>query len=597
MVNVEYRFLKNERKNSWNDTRRRIGKNNRRRRSLIIGFDLQVIPLCLLLITEAKRADLRPRIAEPQVYYEEDDSQAAEDDYSPAVYQPRTRALPSPRSKDALHSSKPPPVQTIRNYNKVNDDGSFTFGYEAADGSFKEETRGTDCVVRGKYGYIDPDGNKREFTYVSGNPCDPNAPKEDEDDLADKQEEEDISGPANYPSVRPIPRPAARPAYQQPTTPRPPTTIFQTQYQLDDDASQELGDEDFVKPSQLRGSGYRTAQQPAYVPVTPSTALYEPSSPTANPALYRLASSTTQYQSTASPVLRGQPSISSTAYQTLETTTRRPVTRHPAKPQSVAITPRPHVAQVAAQYVSPSSTERPALSYTRPSSPVTVSPNLRTTTASSTSHLDFAAELERYVNTVGVSSPKPVQQSAVQSSKVKLAGQTAAIAASPAADPIYQSELVYDPATGQYNTQLYQSLPQTVGDFTLSHKLQPFVAQPQSYLGLQQLQQIQPQQPQRQSPLYKQPAAQPSVNQPQEVLYRKQQAQLLQQSQQLYAQQQRRQQQQQQSTPSHRLQLLESQTQPQSFYYVAPARSSNSASAPLSVGQIDHYLRATAGRY
>lgn len=43
-------------------------------------------------------------------------------------------------------------VQTIRNYSKVNDDGSFTFGYEAADGSFKEETRGTDCVVRGKYG-------------------------------------------------------------------------------------------------------------------------------------------------------------------------------------------------------------------------------------------------------------------------------------------------------------------------------------------------------------------------------------------------------------------------------------------------------------
>lgn len=49
-------------------------------------------------------------------------------------------------------------VQTIRNYSKVNDDGSFTFGYEAADGSFKEETRGTDCVVRGKYGYVDPDG-------------------------------------------------------------------------------------------------------------------------------------------------------------------------------------------------------------------------------------------------------------------------------------------------------------------------------------------------------------------------------------------------------------------------------------------------------
>jgi hypothetical protein len=34
---------------------------------------------------------------------------------------------------------------------------SMHTGYEAADGSFKEETRGTDCVVRGKYGYVDPD--------------------------------------------------------------------------------------------------------------------------------------------------------------------------------------------------------------------------------------------------------------------------------------------------------------------------------------------------------------------------------------------------------------------------------------------------------
>ncbi|XP_017796259.1 PREDICTED: putative mediator of RNA polymerase II transcription subunit 12 [Habropoda laboriosa] len=560
-----------------------------------------VIPLCLLLLTEAKRVEIRPRIAEPQVYYEED-SQAAEDDYSPAIYQPRTRALPSPRSKEALHSSKPPPVQTIRNYNKVNDDGSFTFGYEAADGSFKEETRGTDCVVRGKYGYIDPDGNKREFTYVSGNPCDPNAPKEDEDDLADKQEDDDLSGPANYPSVRPVPRPVqSRPVYQQPTT-RAPTTIFQTQYQLDDDASQELGEEDLVKPSQLRPNVYRTAQQPNYVQVTPSSALYEPS-PTASPGLYRLASSTTQYQTTSSPVPRSQPTVSASAYQALETTTRRPVTRHP-KPQSVAITPRPHVAQVAAQYVSPSSTEQSPLAYTRPSA-VTAPPNLRSTTVSSASHLDFAAELERYVNTVGVASPKPVQSSP-QSSKLKLASQLP-IAAS-AADPIYQSELVYDPSTGQYNTQLYQTLPQTVGDFTLSHKLQPFVAQPQSYLGLQQLQQLQPQQPQRQSPLYKQPATQsaqsaPAVGQqPQEVLYRKQQAQLLQQSQQLYAQQQRRQQQQQQQPQQqppqgHRLQLLESQTQPQSFYYVAPSRSSNAASPPLSVGQIDHYLRASGARY
>ncbi|XP_032681530.1 negative elongation factor A-like isoform X2 [Odontomachus brunneus] len=521
---------------------------------------LLVIPACLFALTEARRTpQLRPRVAEPQVYYEEEDNQAAEDDFV-GVYQPRTRALPSPRSKDTLHASKPPPVQTIRNYNKVNDDGSFTFGYEAADGSFKEETRGTDCVVRGKYGYIDPDGNKREFTYVSGNPCDPNAPKDEEEELPEKEEEE-LSGPANYPAVRPVPRPIpVRPTYQ-PATTRAPTTIFQTEYQLDDDASQELEEE--LKP-QLRPSAFR--RPTTLVQVTPSTALYE-SSPSPSPSLYRLASTpTAQYQTTASPVLRTQPTAS-TIYQPLETTTRRPVTRHP-RPQSVAITPRPHVAQVAAQYVSPSSTEHPGLIYTPSRPAATVSPHLRTTTAASTPHLDFAAELERYVNTVGVPAvPRPQAQASPQTSRVKLTGQTTVTAASAAADPIYQSELVYDPAT----------------------------AQPQSLLGLQQLQQLQQQ---RQGPVYKQAqsAPAPTVTQPQEVLYRKQQAQLLQQSQQLYAQQQRRQQQQQPQQP-HRLQLLESQREPQAFYYVAPLKASAAGSTSLSVGQIDQFLRGSNANY
>ncbi|KYN20713.1 hypothetical protein ALC57_06619, partial [Trachymyrmex cornetzi] len=406
----------------------------------------QVIPACLLVLTEARRMQIRPRVTEPQVYYGEEDNQAAEDEFDTvAVYQPRTRALPSPRSKDALHGSKPPPVQTIRNYNKVNDDGSFTFGYEAADGSFKEETRGTDCV-----------------------------------------EEEELSGPANYPVVRPIPRPVSvRPTYHQPTTTRAPTTIFQTEYQLDDDASQELSEDD-LKP-QLRPSAFRRPS--TLVQVTPSTAIYE-SSPSSSPSLFRLASTPAQYQTTATPVLRSQPTVTSSVYQSLETTTRRPVTRHPSvRAQSVAITPRPHVAQVAAQYVSPSSTERPdSLLYaqTHP----TISPS-RTTTAANAHHLDFAAELERYVNTVGshvpaapVARPQTAQASPQPTSRVKLTGQTSVTAASAAAEPIYQSELVYDPATGQYNTQLYQTLPQTVGDFSLSHKLQPVVPNA-SYYAMQ----------------------------------------------------------------------------------------------------------------
>ncbi|XP_058789363.1 nuclear receptor corepressor 1-like [Phymastichus coffea] len=546
---------------------------------------LLVIPACLLVLAEARRVQLRARIAEPQVYYEEeDDAQpAAEtDDYSSQIaYQPRTRALPSPRSKDTIHGSKPPPVQTIRNYNKVNDDGSFTFGYEAADGSFKEETRGTDCVVRGKYGYVDPDGNKREFTYVSGNPCDPNAPKdEDDDELVRKQEADDVSGPANYPSVRPVPRPI-RPNYPA-TTQRAPTTIFQTEYQLaDDDASQEL-EEEAPRAQQIRPSAFRNAR-PQYVTVAaaePSSPLYQPA-PTTSPTLYRLASTaaTARYNAATTPA----PVRQSSYYQPIETSTRAAVTR--ARPQSVAITPRPHVAQVAAQYVSPSSTERPGVVF----APRTVTPVYSTTTSTPPSqHLDFAAELERYVNSVGSPTPKP--QVVATPKYVKAASsQSAAAAQAARGEPIYQSELVYDPSTGQYNTQLYQSLPQTLGDFSLSHKLQPFVAtQQQPLVGLSQ------------SPIYRsaasvpQPAQQSASRaqpQPQEAIYRKQQQQLLQQSQQLYAQQQRRQQQPAASPAHQRIQLLQDpQRDAQNFYYIAAAQGPQQAQS-LSVGQIDQFLR------
>ena len=36
-----------------------------------------------------------------------------------------------------------------------NEDGSYSYGYEAADGSFKLETRFPDGRVKGKYGYVD----------------------------------------------------------------------------------------------------------------------------------------------------------------------------------------------------------------------------------------------------------------------------------------------------------------------------------------------------------------------------------------------------------------------------------------------------------
>lgn len=156
-------------------------------------------------------------------------------------------------SAKTKEQSKSPPVQTIRNYNKVNDDGSFTFGYEAADGSFKEETRGTDCVVRGKYGYVDPDGNKREFTYVSGNPCDPNAPKEEsqEEESAERDSNE---SEANYPTrpIRPI----------RPSTTARPVAVFQNNYVQEEE---EPEPEQVLRPQPVQVGVITNKAQNAYV--------------------------------------------------------------------------------------------------------------------------------------------------------------------------------------------------------------------------------------------------------------------------------------------------------------------------------------------
>lgn len=42
---------------------------------------------------------------------------------------------------------------------------------------------------RGRYGYVDPDGEKREYTYETGNLCDPN--KRDEEELEEEVQEQE----------------------------------------------------------------------------------------------------------------------------------------------------------------------------------------------------------------------------------------------------------------------------------------------------------------------------------------------------------------------------------------------------------------------
>lgn len=46
-----------------------------------------------------------------------------------------------------------------------NEDGSYTYGYEGADGSFKIETKLATGEVKGKYGYVDADGKVRVVEY------------------------------------------------------------------------------------------------------------------------------------------------------------------------------------------------------------------------------------------------------------------------------------------------------------------------------------------------------------------------------------------------------------------------------------------------
>lgn len=57
------------------------------------------------------------------------------------------------------------PVPILKQINRHNEDGSYSYGYEGADGSFKIETKSANGEVKGKYGYIDSDGKMREVEY------------------------------------------------------------------------------------------------------------------------------------------------------------------------------------------------------------------------------------------------------------------------------------------------------------------------------------------------------------------------------------------------------------------------------------------------
>lgn len=522
---------------------------------------------------------------------------SSNDDYNGGYGQP-TAATPRQRNDYNRQSvtiapktrtqeqTKAPPVQTIRNYNKVNDDGSFTFGYEAADGSFKEETRGTDCVVRGKYGYVDPDGNKREFTYVSGNPCDPNHPDETQDDRSVEDPNEPENVPQNYPQrpVRPVAnRPQqqySRPAIQ--TTTHAPTTVFQNNY-----ASSSYADED-EEPETIQLLQQRPQhQQPK--------------------------------QRQEEVTIRQRPRITAT--------TQSPISSFITPTRPVSITPRPsyRLPQQALQAQPPATTYRPnvqfitqkslPIGFNLPSStPLSVEPLSKNAYSSPRKPIDFAVEFQKFQqehNVIQSTTPRGSSQSPSQRPFKPSPLQKIELSSNPTSNPIYESQLVFDPATGQYDSNLFQQLPQSDGDFSHSNRHQPYVQRPQfaqpqggHLVSIEQLQQ--------QQPLYSRPSTiqqQQSTRAPTQFpqfsqqLYQKEHenTQVFS-SQQLFAQQQELQQQQLQQdrliAASKRLQPQQQQLQqqsqrfqplsvpqqsPQGFYYVQPQQQ--------GTGQIDAFLR------
>jgi len=68
-------------------------------------------------------------------------------------------------NKDNTQVSSTTPVPILRYIDTQNPDGSYTFGYEGGDGTYKIETRYATGEVKGKYGYYDDKGTLREVEY------------------------------------------------------------------------------------------------------------------------------------------------------------------------------------------------------------------------------------------------------------------------------------------------------------------------------------------------------------------------------------------------------------------------------------------------
>jgi hypothetical protein len=380
-------------------------------------------------------------------------------------------------------------VGTTRNYSHINEDGSFTFGYEGEDGSFKEETRGTDCVVRGKYGYVDPDGVRREFTYVSGNPCDPNDPnKEEEQQLQDDEDEQA--------APRPILRKRVRPA-----------DINANNLQgLEQTVEEKLPEDQLaalVRPTPRQRIRFNSPQQqvnsilPSFTPTTyrPSRIRITSAPPTVSPteSVESVSPQSPQYIIRQRPFARRPVNIQEPDQSLEDQAPERGsdrgrslfnfeqeiqrIARPANQPQPLYEQPL----QLVQQHHSPSFSQRQVFG----------GPAFHQQQRQIHQHQQSHQQQQQ---------PLPIETSA----QTPTAGPVPQQQQRNPAFGRYRTELVYDPANGQYTSVLVQSMPHSNQEIELTQKLRAFV-EPQKPESVQVQQYDQPriqffrqQQPQQQ---------------------------------------------------------------------------------------------------
>lgn len=150
----------------------------------------QPIRLQPLSIRPQRPSAFRPE-PRPQIFEEDNTPPQPVRQYSrpqePVNRAPLKNTTPE-RYTSSNQREKKPVAQIIRKYREENEDGSIMWGFENDDGSFKEEIIGNDCITRGKYGYVDPDGLKREYNYETGIACDKAKEEQEEKGFIDYQE-------------------------------------------------------------------------------------------------------------------------------------------------------------------------------------------------------------------------------------------------------------------------------------------------------------------------------------------------------------------------------------------------------------------------